>query len=100
MPTRVRSRCQRCNIICNRKSERFKLPQRAPVAKGFWKIFASTEWSLFSSTVHHDRKTAHDFEQVDDVGTAAMSDILAMHGITVFSSQNIVHISISLSSST
>ena len=28
-----------------------------------------------------------------------MSDILAMCGITVFSSQNIVHISISLSSS-
>ena len=37
----------------------------APVANGFWKIFDGMV--LVSSTVYHVRKTAHDFEPVEDV---------------------------------
>ena len=69
VPTQVGLRRQQGNAICNRGSESLKLPLRglrqSPSHTQFLEILI--EWSSFSSTVHHVRKTAQDFEQVDDV---------------------------------
>ena len=59
---------QRCVAICNTKGI-LKLLEwdlwRSLSHKRFLKCLM--EWSLFSSTVYHVRKTLQDLEQVDDV---------------------------------